>query len=532
MRRMRVLFAVLGCLLSMGAKGGENGDGLPDLLFHESGGSGGFGRLSFDATTNRYLLLDGRVHAYVVDAGSIRLMRPDDRSRTMGNPRQVVALGGRLFGGNAYSRILEFDTVTGVVLNTYPLGDFSYSGGVQPGLYASERAMLVLDGQRVLALGPELQRLGEQQLSTHAGREPDPASFIQAGEQLHALTVDNPNVRADCPGGCNLAAIIRHTTVDFSQAADIRVSSREETLKKPLDFSHRAVDVAGGGWLVARRDLKNEALALEWRSFGQLAEANSQLWLDAGTRIEAATQSAPFWLVLSTKDGEHQLAHVNVNGPAITIRKFPLGWLAGSVSNFGIVADRDARIYVTANHKLAVYEPKGSELRLRLQQDFGSEVSGASQLQLLGIVPVKLAPARLKVDRVRLEDLLAKRYWDDADQRAIEAEIDKITAEDTWTIALFTDLARSRTHSYLGGVLHAARALEKFGPAAAAAVPALVAATMEGSSIRSDILAKVIPAVRKIDPRGQIVRQMLPDCIRKTYVCEHVGRAILRGISN
>lgn len=284
--------------------------------------------------------------------------------------------------------------------------------------------------------------------------------------------------------------------------------------------------------MLARHDFQHETITLEWRGFGQLAEAKARLRLEAGTRIEAGTQSAPFWLVLSTKDGGHHLARVDLNGPALPIRKVPLGWLTGSAFTFGVATDRDERVYLTANHQLAVYDTKGAEPRLRLQQNFVSAASGASQLQLQGVLPVKLAPARLKIDRGRLEAILGKRFWSDTDQLAIEAEIDKLTAADTWAIALFTDLARDRTHFFRGGVLYAARALEKFGPDAAAAVPALVAATMEGSSIRGDVLAAVTPAIRKIDPRGEAVRQMLPDCIRKTYVCEHVGKEILRGLSN
>ena len=53
---------------------------------------------------------------------------------------------------------------------------------------------------------------------------------------------------------------------------------------------------------------------------------------------------------------------------------------------------------------------------------------------------------------------------------------------------------------------------------------------MEGAAIRGDVLAAVIPALRSIDPRGDAVRDMLPDCIRRTYVCEHVGKEILRGL--
>lgn len=227
---MRALFVVLGCLLSLCGFAQGGGDALPDLLFREGGGFGGFGRLAFDEAANRYRLVDGRVHAYVVDGSAIRLMRPDEGGGTMGNPRQVVALDGRLFGANAYSRILEFDAVTGAILNAYPLGAFGYSGGVQPSLYAPERALLVLDGQRALALGPRLQRLGEQQLRAAIGHKAGPASFIQVGAQLHALTVDNPNIAEECARGCNLQIVIRHTTVDFSRPSEIRISSREQTL--------------------------------------------------------------------------------------------------------------------------------------------------------------------------------------------------------------------------------------------------------------------------------------------------------------
>jgi hypothetical protein len=42
---------------------------------------------------------------------------------------------------------------------------------------------------------------------------------------------------------------------------------------------------------------------------------------------------------------------------------------------------------------------------------------------------------------------------------------------------------------------------------------------MDGAAIRDDVLAAVTPTLRSIDALGDTVRDMLPDCIRKTYVC-------------
>lgn len=525
---MRAFLVLLGCLLGCTGLADAAESPLPDLLFHAAGGWGGFGRLVHDSAANRYRLVDGRVNAYVVDGDRIRARHPDERSGTGGNPQRVVGLTGRLYGATAYARILEFDAITGAVLNTHALGAFRYGGGAQPAIYASDKALLVLDRQRVLALDPQLKIVGELRLGNDVGHRME-TSPVQVGAQLHSLVIDNRRPAANCVGEC-APVVIRHAVIDFSQPSDVRISSRAEVLQEITVPSRRAVDVAAGGWLIASHDYTHDAPVLEWRSFEQLAIAAARLRLDAGSRIEAATEAAPFWLVVSTQGGERHLARVEVSGKTLTLRKYPLGWHAGTAPRFSIAADRDARIYLAANHQLAVYETKDGTPRLRLQQQFVSAATGASQLQLEGLTPVTLPPPHRVVDRARLAATLAKRYWNAADQLAIEAEIDKLTTSDGWAIAVFTELARNRALSYHGGVHHAARALQKFGPAATAAVPVLVAATMEGAAIRGDVLAAVIPALRSIDPRGDAVRDMLPDCIRRTYVCEHVGKEILRGL--
>lgn len=503
---------------------------FPDLLFRANSGFGGFGRLVYSEATKRYQLLDGRLNTYVVDGQQIRLMRPDEGGGTMANPASIVALDGKIFGNSAYGQIHELDAVTGALGDKFSHAPFNYGGsGSSAALFASKKSLLVLDGLKLIALDSRLKKLGEKTLGEqqrHVRLSPD---FIQLGDTLHDVVIDNPNTYTDCAGGCQLPTVIRHTSIDFSDPAALKVTSHEETIKEQQHITHKAVDGTRNGWFLVKTSFGKTPPVLAFHPFASLSKPTAELTLPEGATIAAVTKSTPLWIVLEQKKdgGGPRLGRVDWKGEKLELSTIALEWLKGSSHSFAIGTDEAGRLYLAANHQLAVYETSAVP-RLLLQQDFVN-ANGASQLQLDSLLAVFLPKTAVTADRSRLERILAKDYWNDADHLAIQAELEKLKPADTWAIPLFTELLKKRQQSYNGGLGYAAKALGQFGAAAVAAVPALIYSTMEGSAIRGDALPVVKSAVVKIDPQGTATRAMLPECIKKTYVCEHVGKEILSG---
>ncbi|MBI3555595.1 MAG: PQQ-like beta-propeller repeat protein [Deltaproteobacteria bacterium] len=502
---------------------------LPDLLFLTGSSFGGYGRLVFSESAGRYQLLDGRIITHVVDGQQIRLMRADEGGGSMANPTKVVALDGKLFGNSTYGQLNELDPVTGAIGEKYSIGPFGFgASGSTAALFASDKALLIFERGKLIALDSRLKKLGEKSLEQaprHVMLSPE---FAQEGDKLHNVVIDNPNAYTHCAGGCNFPTVIRHMRVDFSNPADIRITSHEEPVEKPPFHALRVVvDSGHQGWFMVKTSFGASPPAVAFHSFSRLAVPAAEIALPEGASVAAATQTAPFWLVLEQRNSGPRLARVSWNGKELTLSTFDLDWLKGSSHTFALASDAD-RLYVAAGHQLAVYDASAATPRLIVQQDFVSPF-GSSQFQIGSLLPVSLARPSLAANRTRLETELAKDNWHDRDHLAIQAEIDKLKPSDTWAIALFTELLKKRQQSYHGGIGYAVKALTKFGTAAAAAVPNLIYSAIEGSAIRGDALALVIAAIAKIDPQGSATRAMLPDCIKKTYVCEHVGKKVLAG---
>jgi hypothetical protein len=502
---------------------------LPDILFLAQNSFGGYGRLS-PSSDGRYHLLDGRINTYVVDGNSIRLMRPDEGGGSMANPRKLAILEGKIFSASAYGQINQLDPVTGALLAKFNYTDFAFGGsGAEPALYSSAKALLVMEGQQIIALDSSLKKMGVTKLDATPKHVRLSSDFIQDGERLFSLAVDNPNTYTSCVDQCNFPTVIRQTTIDFSQPNAITAKTHEQEIKEQEYFAHKAVDGSARAWLLAKQKIGKPGITFQWRLFDSLAKVEAELSLPEDHSIEAITKTNPFWLVLKTKT-EHKLARIQWDGKKLSLTSLPLPWLKGTSFSFKI-AEKAGLLYLTANHQLAVYDSSKAIPSLLLQQDFLNPANGSGQLQFADLFIADLPAASFRIDRERLISTLKKDYWDDKDQLAIAAEVEKLAAKDTWAIPIFTELLKNRNQSYRGGIQYSVKALEKFGPAAESAMPALLYATMEGSAIRGDAMNAVIPAIKAIDPSGKIVRALLPECIKKTYVCEHVGKQILKEIA-
>lgn len=523
---MRLAFLpVLFLLLAANAQAAA----LPDLLFITGMHFGGFGRLIYSEQSKRYQLLDGRINTYVVDGSKIRLMRPDEGGGNMANPQKIVVLSGRIFGSSTFGQVNRFDPVNGALVDKFTYSDFSFSGGYQLPIYATSSALLVLKDSQITALDSDLKKIGEVKLEEKIRHVRLSPNFIQSGDRLYAIEIDNPNTYTSCARDCNFPTVIRQTTIDFSNPKAIKVDSKDVALPKDLHplFSNASVDRENSGWLVTEVNFKTGP-KLSWRSFAQPVNPKAELKLPEGTSIAAITKTAPFWLVLQKQKEAPSLASLTLTGDKLNLTAYPMPWLKGSYFNFTLFSAA-GNLFVAANHQLAVYELAKAEPKLIHQQDF-TDANGSGALQFSELLLGELTPAEIKTDKARLEAILKKDYWSATDQLAISAEIEKLQPADSWAIPLFAALLKNRQQSYRGGVLYSTQALAKFGPAALSTVPDLVYATMEGSSIRGDLLAPVAAAIAKIDPKGVAVKEMLPQCIAKTYVCEHVGKRILSAL--
>lgn len=486
---------------------------LPDLLFLSPTHFGGHGRLTFQS--GRYHLVDGRINSYVVDGSSIRQMRPDEGGGNMANPTQMAVLSGKLFVNSSFNRVSELDPATGKILNSY--GKFEYRGsGGAPAMFGSDKALLLLEGTKLTALSPGLKKISEKEIpqqTRHVRLSPD---FIQDGTKLYGLEIDNPNTYTECAGGCNLDTVIRQTTIDFTNPLDLKIETKQEKIEKQVLISNKIIDGQNQGWFLVLFAHKANQSILEWRPFAKLATPALRLPLPEGERILAVTKTAPLWMVLSGKEG-NRLVQVNKDKK---LSSFPLPWVKGSIPSFSL-SQADGKLYIAAGHQLAIYEGG----KLLHQQDFVSAV-GSGEFQMEQLLPVSLPKTEQKVDRARMEALAKKDYWGDTDRLGFSAEVEKLTPADTWAIDLLIALLQNRAISFHGGPVLAAKGLEKFGAAAERAVPALIYSTMEGSAIRGDTMEIAKRVVPQLDPSGKARAAIKADCIKKSYVCEHVLKNI------
>lgn len=168
---------------------------LPDLLFLTGSSFGGYGRLVFSESAGRYQLLDGRIITHVVDGQQIRLMRADEGGGSMANPTKVVALDGKLFGNSTYGQLNELDPVTGAIGEKYSIGPFGFgASGSTAALFASDKALLIFERGKLIALDSRLKKLGEKSLEQaprHVMLSPE---FAQEGDKLHNVVIDNPKI--------------------------------------------------------------------------------------------------------------------------------------------------------------------------------------------------------------------------------------------------------------------------------------------------------------------------------------------------
>ena len=521
---MRVFIASLGLFFALQAHAVD----LPDLLFRTGTGVGGYGRLSYDAGKNQYQLIDGRLTAYVVDGQKIRPMRADEGGGMMANPVQLVVLDGKIFANSTYGQILRLDPATGGVLETFSATPFGYGGsGSAAPMFGTDKALVILHGTRLISISHELKKIAEKDIPQQQRHVRFTSSYIQEGSKLYDIEFDNPSTYRDCVGDCDTSIYLRQTVIDLSNASDIKIESREEKTKEEERPAHKVVDGKGRGWFFVNYPRRDGRWSVSWRSFDRLAEAAATTRLEPEERVLAATTTAPTWMITQSKPG-FQLRKAEKKKD-IALSTFPLSWVKGSSPGFTL--RQDGRfLYLASDYQLAVYDVSASVPKLLLQQDFVS-LTGSGQFQMSELTPAVLPKARLKTDRSRLELLLKKDYFDDNDRLALHAEIEKLGASDTWAVDLFTALLKKRSVSYQGGAAYAIAALAKLGPVAESAVPDLVNACMEGSAIRGDVLAHVKTAIPKIDPSGKAVRAMLPACIKRNYVCEHVGKTLLEGLS-
>lgn len=501
-----------------------------DILFTTNSGFGGFGRLNYDPSSGCYRLVDGRIFTYVVDGNSIRLMRPEESGGSMANPTKIVVLHRKIFTSSAYGQVNEINPATGEFSAKFAYNKFVYGGGgSELAMYASSSALALLQGNRILLLSDGLNKVGEIALEEKVRHVRLSREYVQEEAKLYSVEIDRPNTYMDCQGSCRVPDKIRQTTIDFSNPSAVKVENHEEIISTQDFYPHKAVDGKRKGWLIVHKKYNQDKTVLAWHPFEHLASPRAELVLPENTNILAMTKTRPFVLVLQGGNS-YDLGIVELAGEKLKLERFPMPWLKGSSFSFGVQTDSENRIYVTANHQLAVYKLSPGGLERLLQQDFVSPSNGAGQFQFENVIPADLPEFKLSVNRGRLEALLHKDYWDERDHLAIQAEIEKIAPQDKWAIPLFTELLGKRSQSYRGGIVYSAAALAKFGPGAQSAVPALISSTMEGSAIRGDALAAVKPAIAKIDPKGTATREFLPACIAKSYVCDYVGKQIMEAL--
>lgn len=479
---------------------------FPDIVFQSAFGFRGFGRLSYSASKNGYELIDGRINAFVIDGKTVRQMRSNERGGSMANPDSIVILNDKIFGTTPYSQILEFDSRSGQPNGSYVFDSVQFSGGHQPGLFASKESLLVLREPDLFSIGSDLKLIKKIKVDQKPKHISLGFDFIQKGSRLYSIAVDNPNTYTDCAGGCNFPQVIRQTVVDFTDPKNIDVSSIEEKYPGEPNF-HMGSNLAilNDGWILPQIDFKTRKHVLEYHPFKSLAKATSKIDLPADTEIVAMTRVEPIYFISKTAQ-KYQLTTLKFKENNLTLKSFDLDWLKGSSPSFNLKVLGN-HLVVTADYQLAVYDISGSEPNRILQQNFtGPNGSGLIHFGKLELGHLEATPG--KPDKTRVSTIVSKEYWDNTDQMALASDIENLKSEDKWAIPLFVEVVKKKTSWHNGGMTYSLMALTKFGPDAIEALPYLLKENL-GSSYSEPERSLSFSLIKKIDPTAEKTIQLI-----------------------
>jgi hypothetical protein len=471
---------------------------LPDLLFTTESAFGGWGLLKYSNHKKKYSLFDGKINTYVFDQNSLRLMMPDEGGGTMANPEHLAMLGKSVFGTSFYGRVNQLDPSSGEINHHYAFATLAFGGsGSQPKLFSWKDHLLLVTRDKAITLDSALKPLSSRVLEL---RFLDRSTLLQDKGAIYSIETDNPNTYSNCAGGCNFPVVIRQTKIDFSDPLKIEINSKERKLESDFGILHRT-RVGERGWLLTKYSSAEKETTIEFHPSERLEHASLEYKLPYGGSVIATTSSEPAFAIIRSANGSLHLGKILVGDEKIDLRLTPLKWAKPGMSRFELMLTQDkSLLFIGIRQHLAVYRIDGPKPERLLHQVFAFK-TGNSQFQINKLFVSNLKVALPALNRERLESLLQKSFWEERDLLALNAEVEKLSANDEWVIPAFVKLLKERQSSP-GVMLYSLEALSRFGSKAKAAIPQLLEKNI-GSSYSEPQRSQAFKLIKKIDPNGK-----------------------------